>query len=88
MTKDLALLPLQYHLDLFKTSLSLGKEPKKKVKEAFPWQHHLDMFSRHGRDKCKMCSEAQHLGTVLMKTCETISTSEKMEIFLDLNIQE
>lgn len=77
MTEDLAPLPLQYYVDLFKASLSLGKEPRKKVKEAFPWQHHLDTFSRHGRDKYGVCSEAQHLGTVLMKTCETIQTSAK-----------
>lgn len=43
----------------------------------FPWQHHLDMFSRHGRDKCGVCSETQYLGTVLTKTHETIQTSEK-----------
>lgn len=75
VTQDLAPLPLQYDLDLFKASLSLGKEPRRKVKEAFPWQHHLDMFSRHGRDvkkKCGVCSEKQHLGTVLMKTHKTV----------------
>lgn len=77
MTKDLAPLPLQYDLNLLEASLSLGKEPRKKVKEAFPWQHHLDMFSRHGRDKSGVCSEVQHLRTVLMNTCETIQTSEK-----------
>lgn len=72
MTKDLAPLPLQYGLDLFKASLSLGKEPRKKVKEAFPWQHHLDMFSRHGRDNCGVCSDKQHLGAALMKTHKTM----------------
>lgn len=77
VTKDLAPLPLQYDLELFKASLRLGKEPRQKVKEAFPWQHHLDMFSRHGRDKCGVCSEKQHLGSVLMKTCKTIQTCEK-----------
>lgn len=44
------------------------------MKEAFPWQQHLDMFSRHGRDRCGVCSETQHLGIALMKT---IQTSEK-----------
>lgn len=87
MTKDLAPLALQYYLNPFKVSLSLGKEPRKRVNEAFPWQHHLDMFSRHVTDKWGVCTEAQHLGTVLMKTCEKTQTSEKkMEILLDLNV--
>lgn len=44
VTKDLAPLPLQYYLNLFKASLSLGKEARNKVKEVFPWQYHLDIL--------------------------------------------
>lgn len=41
---------------------------------ATPFRYVLKAWKRQ---KCALCSEAQHLGTVLMKTCETIRTCEK-----------
>lgn len=78
INEDLAPLPLQYYatdLDLFK---SFGKELRKKVKEAFPYQHHLGIFSRHGRDRNVVCAPKHSICKgVLIKISETITASQK-----------
>ena len=85
------LLQVWYHfqptdLDLFKSHTKPGK--RKKIKLFFTQQHQLSIFSRQGRDKY-MCPEAQDLESCpQMHETITASQKKKVEIFMDLNVQQ